>query len=117
MQVTSRAPQLLTGELWQQMSAEAKVAFVWGVGNLVDLDAAQAGTAGASEWSSIPTLVRGLRGTPINEVVRYVDAFYATHQGELDRPVIDAIFQTVVLPALRGQEGGEKKAVTGRKPQ
>ena len=68
MQPTARAPQLLTGELWQQMSPEAKIAFV-------------------------PVLVRGLQGKSINDVVRRVDTYYATHPSEIERPVIEAILQ------------------------
>ncbi|MBI2369062.1 MAG: hypothetical protein HYV08_02265 [Deltaproteobacteria bacterium] len=33
--------QLLTGELWQTMSPDAKIAFVWGIGNLVEFERAQ----------------------------------------------------------------------------
>jgi hypothetical protein len=33
------AAQLLRGELWQRMSYDTKVAYVWGIGNLVEFDA------------------------------------------------------------------------------
>ncbi len=103
------APPLLTGELWQTMSPNAKVAFVWGIGNLVEYERAQAGPPPAGSKSFIPFLVKGLSGKPINEVVHQVDAYYAAHPDQLRRPVVDAIFQAVVLPALKGEKGGNLK--------
>jgi hypothetical protein len=78
MQPTARAPQLLTGELWQQMSRDAKIAFVAAIADLLDIELSQAGAA-----------VR----KPVNDVVRQVDTYYATYPGELERPVIETIVQ------------------------
>jgi hypothetical protein len=100
--------ELLTGEVWQTLSPDAKVAFVWGIGNLVEYERAQAEPRAAGQKSFIPVLIRGLRGRPINEVVRQVDAYYAAHPAERGRPVVDAIFQAVVLPAIRAEKGGTR---------
>jgi len=104
-----RPPQLLTGELWQTMSHDAKVAFVWGVGNLVELERAQGAVRPSGSKSFIPFLVKGLSGKPINEVVRQVDSYYQAHPAEIRRPVVDAIFQAIVLPALKAEKGGSVK--------
>jgi len=64
-----RSPELLTGELWQTMSPDAKVAFV-----------------------------KGLTGKPTNDVVRQVDAYYEAHPDQVRRPVVDTILQAVALP-------------------
>ena len=64
-----RSPELLTGELWQTMSPDAKVEFV-----------------------------KGLSGKPINDVVRQVDSYYETHPDQVKRPVVDTIFQAGALP-------------------
>lgn len=104
------APRLLTGEMWTTLSPDAKVAFVWGVGNLVEFERARNEVAATDGKSFIPFLVRGLRGKPINEVVGAVDAWYGANPGEAKRPVVDAIFQAVVLPALNaGRQGGGKR--------
>lgn len=100
------SPQLLTGELWQMMSPDAKVAFVWGIGNLVEFERAQTGASSADSKSFIPFLAKGLSGKPINDVVRQVDAYYTAHPDQLKRPVVDAIFQAVVLPTLKTEKGG-----------
>jgi hypothetical protein len=84
MQPTARAPQLLTGELWQQMSRDAKIAFVAAIEDLLDIELSQAGAA-----------VR----KPVNDVVRQVDEYYAAYPGELERPVIETIVQGHVTGA------------------
>ncbi len=71
-----RSPELLTGELWQTMSLDSKVAFVWGIG-------------------------QGLSGKPINDVIHQVDSYYQTHPDQLNRPVVDVVYHAVVLPALK----------------
>ena len=93
--------QLLTGELWQQMSADTKVAYVWGIGNLVEFERALMVAPPAESRSFFPLLIKGLSGKPINDVVRQMDAYYQTHSDQLQRPVVDAMFQAVVLPALK----------------
>ena len=58
----------------------------------------------------IPFLVKGLEGKSINEVVHQVDAYYESHPDQIQRPVVDAIFQAVVLPTLKAEkEGGKVK--------
>jgi hypothetical protein len=39
-------------------------------------------------------------------VVRQIDAYYAAHPDQLKRPVVDAIFQAIVLPTLKAGRGG-----------
>lgn len=103
-------PQLLTGQLWQTMSPDAKVAFVWGIGNLVEYERAQAGVSPMGTKSFIPFLIKGLKGKPIDEVVRLVDAYYRSYPEQIQRPVVDTIFQVVVLPTLTvAPEGGMTK--------
>lgn len=104
-----RSPELLTGDLWQIMSPDAKVAFVWGIGNLVEYERARTGPQPSGTKSFIPLLVKGLNGKPINDVVGQVDAYYETHPDQVKRPVVDAIFQAVVLPTLRAEKGEKSK--------
>lgn len=104
-----RSPELLTGELWRTMSPDAKVAFVWGIGNLVEFERAQTGAQPTGSRSFIPYLVKGLSGKPIKEVVRQVDAYYHTYPDQLKRPVVDAIFQAIVLPTLKAEKGASSR--------
>ncbi len=102
--------QLLTGQLWQTMSPDAKVAFVWGIGSLVEYERAQIGASPMGTKSFIPFLVKGLKGKSIDGVVRLVDAYYRNYPDQIQRPVMDVIFQAVVLPTLTVEtEGGMAK--------
>lgn len=105
-----RSPELLTGELWRVMSPDAKVAFVWGIGNLVEFERTQMGAQqAAGSKSFIPLLVKGLAGKSINDVVRQVDGWYEAHPDQVKRPVVDALFQAVILPTLKAEKGGKVK--------
>jgi hypothetical protein len=104
--------QLLTGEHWRTMSSEAKIAFISGVGNLVEYERHQMNAPSAEHQrkSFLPYLARGLSGISINEVVGRVDNYYATYPDQLKRPVVDAIFQAVVLPRMQaGKTGGQRR--------
>jgi hypothetical protein len=93
--------QLLTGEVWQRMSPDAKVAFVWGISNLVEYERQLRDTPPAESRSFLPSLIQGLQGKTINDIVRQLDAYYQTHSDQRQLPVINAIFQAVVIPSLR----------------
>jgi hypothetical protein len=101
-------PLLLTGEHWQTMSPEAKIAYISGVGNLVEYERHQmdAPPAERQRKSFLPHLARGLSGISINEVVNRVDHYSATYPDQLKRPVVDAIFQSVVLPRMQAEKAG-----------
>ena len=101
IEAAESSSQLLTGELWQQMSADTKVAYIWGIGNLVEYERALMVTPPAESKSFFPLLIKGLSGKPINDVVRQIDAYYQTHPDQLQRSVVDAMFQAVVLPTLK----------------
>jgi hypothetical protein len=108
LEAVAPEPQLLTGEHWQGMSAEAKIAYISGVGNLVEYERHQmdAQPTERPRKSFLPYLARGLSGISINEVVSRVDHYYATYPDQLQRPVVDAIFQSVVLPRMQAEKAG-----------
>ncbi len=103
-------PELLTGESWQRMSADSKVAYILGLGNLVEYERHQlVESPPAASKSFLPHLARGLSGISVNEVVSRVDAYYATHPDQLNRPVVDTIFQAIVLPRLKAAKAGGQR--------
>jgi hypothetical protein len=108
LEAAAPEPQLLTGEHWQTMSLEAKIAYISGVGNLVEYERHQmdAPPAERQRKSFLPYLARGLSGISINGVVSREDNYYATYPDQLKRPVVDAIFRSVVLPRMRAEKAG-----------
>ena len=104
---SATAAQMLTGNIWQTLSRDNKIAYIWGMGNLVDLERTNLGaqsieppTAGDRK-SFIPYLVYGLSGISIEEIINRVDAYYMTHPDQRSQPVLDAIFQSTVVPRLK----------------
>ncbi len=108
-------PRLLDGERWRTLSPDAKITYVWGIGNLVELERTNGGQQAikppsAERKSFIPYLARGLSGLSINHIINHIDAYYTAHPNDLERPVIDAIFQAVVLPRLKAERvGGQSR--------
>jgi hypothetical protein len=71
--------QLLSGELWQTMSPDTKVAYILGIGNLVDFETVLAEPPPPERKSFFPWLVKGMSGKSVNEVIKTVDVYYKEH--------------------------------------
>lgn len=96
-----KAP-LLTGELWVNMSSDQKSAYIWGAGDIVDLE---------QEFMEIyPELkresfsmkaVEGIGDVTINEIVATVDAFYKNNPEKVDLSVIRVIWDEMIKPNIK----------------
>jgi hypothetical protein len=101
----AHAMTILEGEVWQGMSHDEKTAFIWGVGHLATFEyRAMEGDNGMTQQradsSLIPPLVETLRQHSINEVVTTIDNYYRDHPDQVQRPVLNAIFQTLIFPTM-----------------
>jgi len=94
--------QFVTGEHWVSSSLEQKRAFLFGVGNLLEIEQAMAGdTYDAMRGRSIvPVLLEGLSGTSIADIVIQLDRFYASQPDQIKRPVIEVLYIEMALPRL-----------------
>jgi hypothetical protein len=96
-----KAP-MLTGELWLEMTPDMKTAYIWGAGDIVDLE---------QEFMEIyPELkresfamkaVEGIGDVTINEIVATVDAFYKKNPEKVDRSVIRVIWDEMIKPNIK----------------
>ncbi len=93
---------IVTGEHWVASSLEQKRAFLFGVGNVLEIDQAMAGDnyEKLRGISIIPVLLEGLSGVAIAEMVEKVDAHYANNPDEINRPVIEVLYIELALPRL-----------------
>jgi len=93
---------IVTGEHWMTSSVEQKRAYLFGVGNMLEIEQAMAG--GEYEAmrgrSIVPVLLEGLEGTPIAEIVMQLDKFYTGHPNQVKRPVIEVLYLEMALPRL-----------------
>jgi len=92
----------VTGEHWMNSSLEQKRAFIFGIGNVLELEEAMAGNEYESMRgrSIVPVLLEGLSGTSVESIVTHLDKFYADHPDQTNRPVIGVLYLELALPNL-----------------
>lgn len=93
---------VLTGEQWQTLQPDTKIAFIWGIGHVVTIE--------ENVLQRHPELVRndfvsklaeGLRGVPMNAIIEETDAYYLRNPDDLDLPVMRVIWSQIVKPKLK----------------
>lgn len=92
----------VTGELWTQSSEPVKKAYLVGIANAIQVEWAYEGSNPPSDAQSIvPRLAKGLKGQTLDSVRERLDAWYAAHPEQLQRPVIETIWFEIVVPGLK----------------
>ncbi len=101
---------VLTGDIWRRMSDDAKVAFVWGVGQGSQIDyniRAEAGRATRAKSDDFSDkVVEGMSGMSMNRIVNTIDTYYQTHPDRLQQPVMQVMWDNVIRPNLKTAAGG-----------
>lgn len=93
---------VLSGEIWQKMAHDSKVAFIWGVGHVVTIEQyLMEKYPELKRDSFVVKVVEGMADVPMNEVVARVDKHYQEHPDELDEPVMKIIWKTMIKPNLK----------------
>jgi hypothetical protein len=95
---------LWDGSQWKDMSAEIKVAYIKGIGNMADFETAAGGSGRAACISK--GFVDELKSKSINQVIAEVDKYYKENPSKLDTPVITVILQrcTKLCPPPAGEK-------------
>jgi hypothetical protein len=93
---------IVNGEHWASSSLEQKRAYLFGVGNVLEIEQAMAGDSykDMRGRSIVPVLLEGLSGIGIANMVTQLDKFYAAHPGQAKRPVIEVLYLEMALPNL-----------------
>ena len=94
--------EIVKGEHWVKSSMEQKRAFLFGVGNVLEIEEAMAGDdyEAMRGRSIVPVLLEGLSGTSVATIVTQLDKFYADHPDQNNRPVIEVLYLEMALPNL-----------------
>ena len=94
--------EIITGEHWSSSSLEQKRAFLFGIGNVLEIEHAMAGDDYEARRgkSIVHVLLDGLSGVSIANIVTQLDKFYADHPGQTTRPVIEVLYIEMALPNL-----------------
>jgi hypothetical protein len=93
---------VLTGDVWQKMAPDEKVAFVWGIGHVVTIE--RQVTERYPELKRegfVAKLAEGLVGVPMNTIVLEIDKYYKENPYDLGAPVMEVIWDEMVKPKIR----------------
>ena len=93
---------LVTGEHWTKSTPEQKKAYLIGVANVIQIEAAyQATNPPTDAQSVVPRAVKGLKGHTLDTVRDGLDRWYASHPDRMQRPVVETIWFEMVVPGLK----------------
>ena len=94
--------EIVTGTEWTDSSLEQKRAYLFGVGNMLEIEQAMAGDSykDMRGRSIVPVLLEGLSGVGIANIVTQLDKFYTDHPDQATRPVIEVLYLEMALPNM-----------------
>lgn len=93
---------VLTGDLWQKMTHDSKVAFIWGFGHVVTIEQHLMDKFPELKRDSfVPKVVEGMADIPMNEVVARVDKYYSANPDQIKEPVTKVIWDTMIRPNIK----------------
>ena len=97
---------LWDGTQWPQLSFDAKVGYVKGIGNLADFEtAASKGKAPCISQA----FAAELKTKSINQIIAQVDKFYKDNPGKLNTSVLEVILLRCTKVCPPGQRAGAAK--------
>ena len=96
-----KAP-LLTGTTWENMSEDQKTAYIWGAGDIIDLEQEIMEIYPELKRESFVTkAVEGIGDVTINDIVSTVDSFYKENPDKVNLSVIRVLWDTMIKPNIK----------------
>jgi hypothetical protein len=96
-----KAP-LLTGVTWTQMTPDQKAAYIWGAGDVVDLEQELMSIYPELQSENFSAkVVKGIGDVQINDIIAAVDRFYGSNPDKLDHSILRVIWDTMIKPNLK----------------
>jgi hypothetical protein len=93
---------ILSGDLWQKMTHDTKVGFIWGFGHVVSIEQyLMEKYPELKRDSFVPKVVEGMANTPMNEVVARVDRYYEMHPDQVAKPVTSVLWDEMIKPNIK----------------
>ena len=93
---------LLSGKTWENMSQDQKAAYIWGVGDIIDLEQEIMEIYPELKRESfVIKAVEGIGDVQINDIVANVDTFYKEYPDKANLTVIRVIWDTMIKPNIK----------------
>ncbi|MFO1413867.1 MAG: hypothetical protein U1F10_08170 [Burkholderiales bacterium] len=92
---------VVTGEHWTKSEEPVKKAYLVGLANAFQVEAAfEAANPPADGQSLVPRMTKGMKGQTLDGVRTALDAYYAKNPDKIKRPVVETIWFEIVVPGL-----------------
>jgi hypothetical protein len=96
-----KAP-LLTGKTWINMSQDQKSAYIWGAGDVIDLEQEIMEIYPELKRDSfVLKAVEGIGDVTINDIVSSVDSYYRDNPNKINLSVIRVVWDTMIKPNIK----------------
>jgi hypothetical protein len=96
-----KAP-LLTGKIWVTMSPDQKSSYIWGAGDIIDLEQEIMEIYPELKRDSfVSKAVEGIGDVTISDIVANVDSFYNHNPDQIDLSVIRVVWDTMIKPNIK----------------
>jgi hypothetical protein len=96
-----KAP-LLTGITWISMSQDQKTAYIWGAGDVIDLEQELMEIYPELKRDSfVSKSIEGIGDVTMNDIVSTVDSSYQKNPDKLNLSVIKVIWDIMIKPKLK----------------
>ena len=95
---------IVNGKHWMGAGLSEKRAYLFGVGNILEIEQAMAGEGYKDKRgrSVVPVLLEGLSGVSIADIVTQLDKYYTDHPDQIKRPVLEVLYIEMALPRMEG---------------
>ena len=99
---------LWDGNDWGKMPMDAKIGYIWGIGNMADFEVAASGNRTPPCIST--AFVNELKNKTVLQIVQEVDKYYKEGSDKAKTPVLEVVLRrcTSVCPP-EASAGGQKK--------
>ena len=86
-------PFLLDGTHWTQISYDAKVTYIKGVGNMADFEVQADGPKTGQGYCIAYMMVQEFKDKSIDSVVKEIDRYYQDNPRDLSKPVLEVMIR------------------------
>ena len=92
--------KLVTGSDWSQTTDELREAYLYGIGNILEMEQAMHDDAISSKNSMVTVLIKALSPMTLDQVKDSLTNWFASHPDQAERPVVEVLYVEIALPRL-----------------
>jgi hypothetical protein len=93
----------LTGEVWQKMDGDSKIAFIWGLWETISIESylmQKYPALNKENFSAKMEEAAGKLHPTVNQTVALIDQYYRDNPDHLKKPVVGVIWSQMVRPYI-----------------